>query len=480
MLSVIVLAGLSIDGSNGIRAKEQLQTAADIAAHAGIVALANGEDAASIRSVVASAAGWNMPSETYGDLLGDATENVRLGVFSDGSFVSGDSQSPDTVQVRLSMNKSRGNPVRAFLLNFVGMDSWDVVASSLATYQQSELCSGNDGVFAWGAVRLTESASFGPDVCIFSKLGVDLAGHDTFQSGSRVAMPDLSDCLMCDDAHNPGIENAKREINLQFTNVSGHNAASMASMLGVAAYESPRRDFFGGLTLDSDLTPLAELGYNTSVMDKGEVVQISAADFASMNVIPTGLVYAVYCRAPLSSYSAHVPTSPAGTDGNGGGGVSTTLTLETMSGSGISDVAVVTNCLLNFGPTADVQNAIIATESESYISVSAAPGARIGSSSTSCSGSGRVVVLTQGDAFLPAELQINNVDFLIAGDLELAPGPTAQSTTLGVSYFVAGEAKIAAQGNWVACGGGGDSFNGDLKVIRHVVPTGPDASTTLH
>ena len=152
MLSVIVLAGLSIDGSNGIRAKEHLQTAADIAAHAGVVALAKGEDPATIRSTVASAAGWNLPTETYGDVLGDTTANVTLGVFEDGSFITADAEDQDTILVTLSMNQARGNPVRAFLLNFIGMDSWDVVASSLATYQQTELCSSSDGIYARGEV----------------------------------------------------------------------------------------------------------------------------------------------------------------------------------------------------------------------------------------------------------------------------------------------------------------------------------------
>ena len=479
MLSVILLAGLSIDGSNGIRAKEQLQTAADIAAHAGVVALAKGEDAASIRSAVANAVAWNMPAETYGNVLGDATANVALGEFTNGSFATGDIQERDTVVVRLSMDKANGNPVRAFLLNFLGMDSWDVVASSLATYQRTELCSSNNGIYARGAVRLTNSADFGAGYCIYSKTGVDLAGRDTFEPGSRVAMPDLSKCWMCDDAHNPGIEDAKRELNLQLADVRSHVAASMESLLGVTAYARSRQDFFNDVALDADLTPLETLGYNSVVMDKGEVVQIEAADFASMDFVPSGLVYAVYCRAPLSSYNPHIATSPPDKSGDGASGVSTTLTLETPSGSSISDVVVVTDCQLDFGPTADIRNAVIVTESESYISVSADPGARIGSASSSCSAADRVVVMALGDVFLPAGLEINNTDFLISGDFELAQGTSTQGTKRGTSFYVGGEADVAAQGNWIACSGAESTLNASLKVIRHVVPTSTDASETL-
>ena len=57
MLSVIALAGLSIDGSNGLRAKEQLRTAADVAAHAGAVAMAKGADEDEIRTAVNTGGG---------------------------------------------------------------------------------------------------------------------------------------------------------------------------------------------------------------------------------------------------------------------------------------------------------------------------------------------------------------------------------------------------------------------------------------
>lgn len=473
MLSVIVLAGLSIDGSNGIRAKEQLQTTADVAAHAGVVALAKGENAANIRTAVASATGWNLPSETYGDVLGDPTENVKLGVFQDGSFAKANVPDQDTVLVTLSMSKSRGNPVRAFLLNFIGRDSWDVVATSLATYQRTELCNSSDGIFARGLVSLNASASFGPDYCIFSKQGVELSGRNGFQSGSHVAMPDLSDCLKCDNAHNPGIEDAKRELNLQLSKVRNHNAATMDSMLGLTSYDSLRNDFLSSAALDADLTPLDDLGYNTNIIDKGDVVQISAADFETMDFVPTGLVYAVYCKAPLSAFNALVPTSAPVDANDGSGGNTTTLSFETTSGIGISDVAVVTDCLLDFGATASVQNSIIATEAVDNQSVSAASGARLGLPSTSCSGANRVVVITQGDTRIPAGLEINNVDFLVAGDLELSPGVSTQSTKRGTSFYVGGDADIAAQGNWLACGDGEDKLNASLKVIRNVVPSAP-------
>jgi hypothetical protein len=61
----------------------------------------------------------------------------------------------------------------------------------------------------------------------------------------------------------------------------------------------------------------------------------------------------------------------------------------------------------------------------------------------------------------------------IEGDMHLSSGTSSHATKRGTSFYIGGEAHVAAQGNWAACGDNEDSFNGDLKVIRHVVPTGP-------
>ena len=138
-----------------------------------------------------------------------------------------------------------------------------------------------------------------------------------------------------------------------------------------------------------------------------------------------------------------------------------------------------TDCEIDFGTTAYVQNTVIATTSTSNKSVGAGAKAVIGSSSAACPSSEKVVVMTQGDMSVPAGMETNNVDFLIAGDMHLASGTSTSATKRGTSFYIGGEAHLAAQGTWAACGDGEDSFNGDLKVIRHVVPDSSIAAPTL-
>ena len=485
LISVIVLAGLSIDGTNSMRAKEHLQSTADIAAHSGVVALAKGGSESEIRTAVSNSVSRNMPADLYGDVVGNTAVNVEIGTFDSETFSPSSTGLEDAVRVTLEMSSARGNPVGTFLLNFIGRDSWNVVAGSTSVFLKTKQCNGNDGIYAHGPVKLTSSADFSANFCVFSKQAVEMSNHNVFNSGAHVAMPDLANCKACEDAHNPGVEEAKLETNMQLVDVGAHITSVMNSMLGLSSYAAPRTDFLSTVALDSDLTPLQDAGYNTASIKKGDIIQISKADFETMAFVPTGLIYAVYCGSPLAASGAITPSpggGPGGGGGGGGGGGSTgspnKIAFETPTGAAITDVAVMTDCQLSFGTTAYVQNSVISTSSTSVQSVAASANAVLGSTSAACSGE-KVVVMTQGDMSIPAALQTNNVDFLIAGDFQLASGTVSATTKRGTSFYVGGEAQVSAQGNWTACGDDADSLNGDLKVIRHVVPNSSTATSAL-
>lgn len=481
---IIVVAGLAIDGTNGMRAKEHLQSTADIAAHAGAVELANGSANAKIGETAKDIAQLNMPVDSFGDVVGDAQVSVQVGHF-DGTNFSAGVHTRNAVRVDLEMTESSGNPVETFLLGLVGHSSWDVRASSMVSYDDTGLCDSNDGIYAHGTVKITSSATIGTDFCIFSKQAVELSNNNEFATGSHIAMPDLENCKHCTDHHNPGVEDAKLESNLQLEDVSQHIDAIMASFLRTSGDQGPVNDFTGVVSLDSDLTPLSDIDYNTALFKEGDIVSISATDFEALPSVPSGLVYAVYCSAPLVSSGAHTPESSSNTNGGSqktstkkGGSSPSKLSFETSSSSGISGVAVMTDCQLDFGNTAIIRNSIIVTTSTSNQSVSAGSKAVIGSSAISCPNARKVVIMSQGDMRIPAGLETNNVDFIIAGDVNLASGTSAQATKLGTSIYIGGEAQIAAQGTWIACGDAKSELNPDVKVIRHVVEVGTQSVPT--
>lgn len=468
--AIAVTAGVAIDGTNGMRAKEHLQSTADIAAHAGAIELASDATDAEISTAAETTAQVNMPVDIFGDVVGDAFVNVQVGHYDGSTFTRGASDR-NAVKVDLAMTEAKGNPVETFLLGFIGMDSWDINASSLITFDDTRLCDGNDGIYAHGEVKITSTASIGADFCVFSDVGVELSNHNVFALGAHVAMPDLDDCKQCTDEHNPGVEDAKLETNLQLMDVGSHVDSVMSSMLGTSSYTDPINDFIASTSLDTDLTPLADLDYQTALMREGDVVSISASNFAAMPSVPKGLVYAVYCSSPLVSTGAHTPVVNGEPGQKGGGGNLKTLSFETPAGTSISGVAVMTDCTLSFGDTAYIQNSIIATSSTSTQSISASAKAVLGSSAMSCPSTKKVVIMSQGDMRIPAGLETNNVDFIIAGNVNLASGTSTQATKQGTSFYVGGEAQIAAQGNWIACGDTEDSLNPDINVIRYVVPS---------
>jgi hypothetical protein len=411
-----------------------------------------------------------MPTGLYGDVVGDTNLNIEIGSFSGGVFTPSSTGGEDAVRVSLARTNARGNPVGTYLMGIVGRNTWDVVAGSTSVFQKTDQCNGNDGIYAHGEVKLTSSANFSADFCLFSKQGVEMSNHNVFSAGAHVAMPDLADCKKCENAHNPGVEEAKLEMNLQLIDVAAHVSSVMDSMLRMSGETTPLNEFLADVSLDGDLTPLSDAGYNTGPISKGDIIEISKSDFQSLSFVPTGLIYAVYCSAPLASFGAVKP-SPGG--GGGGGGGPKSLSFETPSGSSITDVAVMTDCEIDFGTSAYVQSSVIATSSTSNKSVGAGANAVIGSSSAVCPSSEKVVVMTQGDMSVPAGMETNNVDFLIAGDMHLASGTSTSATKRGTSFYIGGEAHLSAQGTWAACGDGEDSFNGDLKVIRHVVASSP-------
>ncbi|SNS20247.1 Tad domain-containing protein [Tropicimonas sediminicola] len=468
-----IVAGLAVDGTNAMRAREHLQATADIASHAGLIELIRGGSDDEIRSAVAASVETNMPQTVFGNTIGTASNTITIGHYQNGSIGPSNSAADNAVAVTLQQNTTLGNAVPTFLLKLIGLSSWNIATTSAAVMDEAGECASNDGIFAFGEIKMTSTSEIGAGFCIYSKDVVEMSNHNNFLPGSNIGMPDTANCSHCTDSHNPGVQAALFEANMQLEDVETHVDTVVYSLLGTGYDTSPTDDFLANVGALSDLSALAALDYNTAKIKKGSIISISGGDFESMPTVPSGLIYAVYCSSPLSTYGAISP-SPSSGNGNGKNSGSSnanvkTLDFETTAGTSITDVAIVTDCKIKFGDAAYIQNSIIATTSTSNQSISASSKARIGSGEMTCPSTEKVVVMTKGDLSVPAAMETNNVDFYIVGDAHLASGTSSQATKLGTSFYVGGDIHISAQGNWYACGDDTDSLAAEIGVIRHVI-----------
>ncbi|NNL18505.1 MAG: hypothetical protein HKP37_07175, partial [Boseongicola sp.] len=79
LLTLAIFGGIAIDMASLISARNQLQTASDVAAHAAMVSLRNGSTVAEAKEKALDYAKANMPTGRYGDVLRE--ENVHFGVY---------------------------------------------------------------------------------------------------------------------------------------------------------------------------------------------------------------------------------------------------------------------------------------------------------------------------------------------------------------------------------------------------------------
>ncbi|MES2549050.1 MAG: pilus assembly protein TadG-related protein, partial [Pseudomonadota bacterium] len=297
-----MLLGLAIDVTNVHRQKEFISVAADAAAHAGVVALAEKKLPLDIRTAALAAAETNAPAGLIGktNLGASDVELVRFDPKT-RTIIAGEA---NAVKVTLHRDSSVGNPVSTSLLRFAGVKKFEFSVTSVAYYGKPGNCNSSDGIYAKGRVTLTSGNTIGGSYCVHSQEEVWMPQTNYFQEGAGLSMPNLADCgTKCFDAANPGVEDAKFEMNLNMMPVADHIALVRAAML--APTSDLKSQFFADKTLAADRKPLvdARIMNNGAAakLVKGSVVSLTAAQYNDLMVLtkgnlPTGLVYNVDCR----------------------------------------------------------------------------------------------------------------------------------------------------------------------------------------
>lgn len=138
-MTLLALAGLTIDASNVYMAKNRLEATADAASLAGAMEL---PDVDLARSTALEYIEKNMPSDVFGTLA--SALDVQVGNWDSGdrSFIP-DTSSPNAIRVvaRHSREEEYGSAIDQLILDLFGVNDWNLAADS--TSLRSEGCVSN-------------------------------------------------------------------------------------------------------------------------------------------------------------------------------------------------------------------------------------------------------------------------------------------------------------------------------------------------
>ena len=452
-LVCLLLAGAAIDTTNAWRNQELLYLTADVAAHAGVSALAQGRSASAARAAAITAIEFNMPQARYGPIIANGPRDIVLRHYDAGTNRLTVSGAPNAVVVGLERSRAVDNPVPTFLIKLAGVMSWDIRVQSVATLVQTQNCNANDGIYARDRVTLSSQNQIGAGFCIHSQDAVWLPQNNTFAPGSYVSMPDLADCRnKCTDLANPGVR--ALEVNMIMPDLDAFIQDVFDVFTDDAITDPRETEFFRTKTLAADLSALDHVGISSAGLQKGSVVTLSPATFARMEEYPSGLIYHVRC------------------DGKGKGNNLKVNIWGNGYGPTLKDVALMTDCPIHFDQMADVRGSLIVTTSErNSATLTADRGAVVGDPNQTCIADMRSVVMAKGKLSVPADFAISNVTFIIGEDVDIAASSAASTIiSKGLSIHASGRVIIAASHTLKSCGNAPGTLIPELKVIRYVIP----------
>ncbi|MBR9864836.1 MAG: hypothetical protein GYB24_15465 [Rhodobacteraceae bacterium] len=459
-------SGFAIDVSNARNAKEHLTVAAEAASHAGLVALMHTGSEGDARAAAIASVQKNYPSDVFGPVIANSASDIVVANYNAKDSTWSDSGMANAVGVTLRRDESTKNGVSTFLLDWVGLDEWTFSASAATAMAGTQRCSNTEGLFAQGNIQLRSHNGFGAGVCLHSNDYVTMSNHNVFDDGAYVSMPDLTLCAKCDDNDkNPGIVEAAYETKYIIPDIADWIDQSELSFLGSG--DSTIKDaFFEGRALDRDLSSLSELDYDTTYLERGSVVDISATEFSLMDDIPEGLTYNVTCTAAAAVSNGNGKGNGKGKGKGGSGDEVESVSSLDFSNAPLKDLAVITNCPVNFSREADLIGAFVLTTSDSGISGSS--GTTIGASNYSCDPLDRVTVMTNADVHMAAKFLATNLTLVIDGDIHLASGGSGNSDHYGVGIHTSGDVDITTHHNYYSCGNSSSEVAPVMGVIRHV------------
>ena len=410
MVLLLMFAGLAIDAAQFNAARTQLQTAADSAAHAALVArIRDRQDEGDAKNVALELVEANMPKGRFGQTV--TADDIEFGSWNPDPdspyehwFEPNNTALPDAARVIAWRNEGRLNAVRTFLLRLVGVDELAAATPSVfATYQPICL---REGMVAEGKVDVQSNNVYLRGFCIHSESYVSINQNNTFEEGTIVSMPDLELLELPNSGYeqNDGLEAALREGELDVRILRQMDAIIDGLLTGDPHYVP--QDY---ITVPGNATQTLSSNNN----------EITAAD------LEPNRVNHLDCTTHNGSIS--IP-----------------------SGELIEELVIVTNCDVKLGSGATLEDVVLATTSTDSRSIDGASDVSIGRDDD-CAVGGGTQVLTMGGMRFPSNLGIFGGQLLAQGDINFA---ARADGIQGASMVAGGEIDGTSNSSMARCDSG--------------------------
>lgn len=355
LLSLYFLAGLlavsalAIDFAYLLAARNQLQVAADAAAHAALYFRErNPADQAKIKAV--ELAQHSMPEAAYGAVL--RAEDVEFGHwdYATKTFTV-NPYSIEAVRVRPGRTEARGNAVAAYLFRFVNEPFWDLAAQ--AVFVTFDPHCFREGFVGDDVVDIQSNNGFENGFCVHSNRYVSVNSNNTWEPGTVVSMPDSTniDLPRSGFVSNEGLQAALR---------NGYYRLRVLNQLE-AIYDDlyfASGDFLPDYVSGS--APIVISDWN-----------LDASDF-----VP-GRVHRVNC----SNHDINI-----------------------AGGTTLRHVVMITDCDVKFGNGVTLEDSVIMSRSTNDKSIYAASSLQIGKNDN-CAEGGGAQIITYGGMDVPSDLR---------------------------------------------------------------------------
>jgi hypothetical protein len=470
LIIMAVVLGLGLDSTNGWKNRTFLTSVADIGAHAGAVAIANGSTEAEVVEEVRRLVETNLPRSVWGNVL-DTTSDVELAEYDIDTkqFVIGGTGDKNAVIVKVERTRARGNPVKTMLMQFVGIYTLDTRAISAGVYDVSGECNATDGLFAKEQVRVSSQGWFGPGICLHSEDRVWLPQNNTFKEGSFVSMPDLDRCEnKCEESANPGIDAYPTHyvfpdfgdfISETYADFAGGGETKSTFFSSSFFKDNPSNPFSSLRSLENlnpvtGLTELIDVGA-LSIVDPlpsiGHVVPLTQAQFHAIEKLPSGLVYTVDCS-------------------DSGNGPSTRITFDGSTAK-MDHSVLLTDCNIEFDDEASVVGSVVITDRvSSNPAITAGQNTIIGDPLNGCKEEERSTIMTVAPISVPSEFVMSNVTLIVDNSVNIASGTSSNPTSKGVAVYATDTINVASQHTFESCGQKSAFLTPQGKYVRLVMP----------
>jgi hypothetical protein len=199
-IGCLALGGVAVDAANAFNMKSRLQSVADASALAAVMQI---DDRAAARTAAVSLAERNMPPSEHGAVIN--VSDIRFGMLDadTGAFIeAADSEPAEMVRIVAGRSSDRGNAVPTYLLRLIGPSVWEVGAAATAQTSGRAAPPPVNHLTACPSVMIMTSgelsrelktggnSNFGPGVCLYADLGVNVTGNNCFEVGSHIISPD--------------------------------------------------------------------------------------------------------------------------------------------------------------------------------------------------------------------------------------------------------------------------------------------------